>query len=65
VYEIAYALYGRKAIFFVCIIQYILNFAAIILYYILLGDCFEQLSSSVSIGNTQQDKIRGPGTKIP
>ena len=38
VYELAYTLSGRAAIFVVCIVQYFLNFFSIVLYYIIIGD---------------------------
>ena len=43
IYEIAYLLFGRPAIYLVCIVQYFLNFASIILYYMLIGDTGSQI----------------------
>jgi len=40
VFELAYALSGRSAIFVVCIVQYFLNFFKIVLYYMIIGDTF-------------------------
>jgi len=50
VHELAYALYGRKAIFFVCVVQYMLSFAGIVLYFIVLSDAFESITVSVVLG---------------
>ena len=49
-YELAYALYGRRAIFFVCVVQYMLNFAGIVLYFIVLSDAFTSITISVVLG---------------
>ena len=38
IYEIAYLLLGRPAIYAVCIVQYLINFSSIVLYYIIIGD---------------------------
>ena len=38
IYEIAYLLLGRKSIFIVCIVMFATNLAAMILYYIIIGD---------------------------
>ena len=50
VYELAYALYGRRAIFFVCIVQYMLNLAGIVLYFIVLGDALESMTMAIVLG---------------
>lgn len=50
IYELSYVLFGRNAIFIVCTVQYMLNFTAIILYFIILGDCMEQMSSAFALG---------------
>ena len=39
-YEMAYVLFGRPAIFVVCITQYLLVVSDITLYYIIIGDTF-------------------------
>lgn len=38
IYEISYLLMGRKAIFIVCSVMLATNMAAMILYYIIIGD---------------------------
>ena len=43
IFDIAYALAGRPAIFLVCVVQYFLNFFKIVLYYMVIGDTFSQL----------------------
>lgn len=50
VYELAYALYGRSAIFFVCVVQYMLSFAGIVLYFIVLSDAFESIIVAIVLG---------------
>lgn len=57
IYELSYVLFGRNAIFIVCAVQYMLNFTAIILYFIILGDCMEQMSSAFALGpNTPKER---------
>lgn len=43
-YEMAHVLFGRPALFVVCIAQYMLVFSDIVLYYIVIGDTLSQLS---------------------
>lgn len=43
IYEIAYTLLGRKSIFIVCIVMFATNLAAMILYYIIIGDTISKL----------------------
>ena len=38
IYEIAYLLLGRGALYMVCIVQYLLNFSSIVLYYVIIGN---------------------------
>lgn len=45
IYELAYVFYGRSGIFTVCVVQYIVNFAAIILYFIVLGEVFASMAA--------------------
>ena len=52
IYELAYAFYGRSAILFVCVIQYILNFTSIILYFIILGDAFEHMAATIVLSSS-------------
>jgi len=52
VYELAYALSGRSAIFVVCIVQYFLNFFKIVLYYMIIGDTFSQLFQQLFMEDT-------------
>ena len=49
IYELAFALYGRTAIFFVCIVQFMLNFASLVLYFIVVGDLFESMTRAMFI----------------
>jgi len=46
-YEIAYLLFGRLSIFVVCIIQWLNNYGAILLYYIIIGETVSTLSRQV------------------
>ena len=43
IYEIAFLLLGRKSIFIVCSVMLVANLAAMILYYIIIGDTSSQL----------------------
>ena len=43
IFELAYTLSGRPAIFVVCLVQYFLNFFSIVLYYMVIGDTASQL----------------------
>ena len=45
IYEIAYLLLGRPAIYIVCIVQYLLNFSSIVLYYVIIGDTLGSISA--------------------
>ena len=45
IYEIAYLLLGRWAIYVVCAVQYLLNFSSMILYYIIIGDTASHIFS--------------------
>lgn len=45
IYELAYLLLGRWAIYVVCTVQYLLNFSSIVLYYIIIGDTTSNLFS--------------------
>ena len=44
IYEIAYLLLGRPAIYMVCIVQYLINFSSIVLYLIIIGDTAANIS---------------------
>ena len=63
IYEIAYLLLGRPAIFTVCIVQYLLNFSSMVLYYIIIGDTIGNIFSHFFVnkdalttrGEAQQD----------
>ena len=44
VFEIAHILFGRPAIFVVCLVQYFLNYVLIVLYFIIIGDILGQLT---------------------
>ena len=45
IYEIAYLLLGRPAIYIVCIVQYLLNFSSIVLYYVIIGDTMGSIAA--------------------
>ena len=45
IYEIAYLLLGRWAIYVVCTVQYLLNFSSMVLYYIIIGDTASSIFS--------------------
>ena len=45
VYEIAYAMFGRASIFVVCVIMFLNNFGAVILYYMVIGETISTLST--------------------
>ena len=63
VYEIAYLLFGRPAIYTVCIVQYLLNFSSMVLYYIIIGDTaanifshfFVNKDASMTRGETKEE----------
>jgi len=57
IYELAYCLSGRAAIFVVCAIQYMLVFTDMILYYIIIGDTFSQLFHQYFIHDTDGKTI--------
>ena len=60
VYEIAYALFGRFSIFFVCSIMFLNNFGSTILYYMVIGDTCSSLSSQIlmdAAGGVSEDKV--------
>ena len=58
IYEIAYLLLGRPAIFTVCIVQYLLNFSSMVLYYIIIGDTIGNIFSHFFV-NKDALKTRG------
>ena len=45
IYELAYLLLGRPAIYIVCIVQYLLNFTSMVLYYIIIADTASNIFS--------------------
>ena len=49
IYEIAYLLLGRWAIYVVCAVQYLLNFTSIVLYYIIIGDTVSHVMSHFNV----------------
>ena len=49
IYEIAYLLLGRWAIYMVCAVQYLLNFTSIVLYYIIIGDTVSHVMSHFNV----------------
>lgn len=53
-YELAYVFYGRSAIFFVCVVQYVLNFASIVLYFIILGEVFEKMTATIILSGKEE-----------
>ena len=59
IYEIAYLLLGRKSIFIVCAVMFATNLAAMILYYIIIGDTISQLFAQLlledAVGKNHDD----------
>ena len=47
IYEIAYLLFGRSAIFIVCIVMFVSNFVCLLLFYMVLGDSISSLATQV------------------
>ena len=50
-YEIAYLLVGRPSIFFVCIIMFLSNFGACVMYYMIIGETISALLTQTMIGD--------------
>ena len=60
-YEIAYLLFGRPSLFFVCIIMFATCYGALIIYYMILGDvlsslCFQLILNKPYL-SLEEDKI--------
>ena len=51
IYEIAYLLVGRPSIFFVCIVMFLANFGACIMYYMIIGETYSSLWTQALISN--------------
>ena len=61
VFELAYQLAGKPALYFVCFIQYVLNFGTIILYFVIIGDTSSALMASFFVSedaSKSQDLVR-------
>jgi len=49
VYELAYLLVGRWAVYLVCTVQYVLNYTSIVFYYSIIGDTLSQLFAHIFV----------------
>ena len=53
IYELAYLLLGRPAIYIVCTVQYLLNFSSMVLYYVIIGDTLGSIAAHFFINLEQ------------
>ena len=56
-YEIGYLLVGRPAIFVVCIVCFLNNTGALIMYYILVGDTLSSFAEQGLIGPAEEKTV--------